>query len=64
MRVTGGRGRANSLNDERDNVIQRTVRHIFGQLLLLDAILVQRGHKIGQRSRHAELQVKTATGKD
>lgn len=53
-----------SLNDERDNVVQRAVSHILGQLLLLDAILVQRGHKICQRTGHAELQVQAASGKD
>lgn len=42
--------KAISLNDECDNVIQRAVRHVFGQLLLLDAILMQRGHEVGQRT--------------
>jgi len=53
-----------SLNDERDNVVQCAVSHILGQLLLLNAILVQRGHKICQRTRHAKLQVQAASGED
>lgn len=55
---------SNSLNDERDNVVQRAVRHILRQLLLLDAVLVQRRHKVGEGAGHAELQIQTATGED
>lgn len=55
---------SNSLNDERDNVVQRAVRHILRQLLLLNAVLVQRRHEVGERAGHAELQIQTATGED
>lgn len=53
-----------SLNDERDNVVQCAVSHILGQLLLLDAVLVERGHKISEGARHAELEVQAASGED
>lgn len=50
-------------NIKRDRVIDDAVLYIFRQFLLFDAILVQRCHKIGERSWHPELQLHQTTRK-
>lgn len=43
-------------------VVGDGMRHIFGQALLLDAVLVQGRHEVRQRSRHAKLNLQFAPG--
>lgn len=41
-------------------VVGDRVRDVFGEAFLLDAVLVQRRHEVGQRSRHPELDLQLA----
>jgi len=43
-------------------VVGDGMRHVLGQALFLDAILVQSRHEIRQRPRHAELNLQLAPG--
>lgn len=49
-------------DQERDEIVHDRVRHVLGQPLLVHAVFVQRGHEVGQRLRHAELEFQLATG--
>ena len=49
---------------EGDQIVADVVRRVLGQLLLFGAVLVQRGHEVGQRARHAELDLEFAAGED
>ena len=39
---------------ERDEVVADAMRDVLAQLLLLDAVLVQRRHEVRQRSGHSK----------
>lgn len=47
-------------NAESHEVTAHVVRHVARQLFLLDAVFVQGGHEVGERPRHAELQLELA----
>ena len=42
---------------ERHNVPAYFLRHILGELLLLEPVLVEGGHEVGERARHLELDL-------
>lgn len=47
-----------------DRVIDYILGNVLGQLLLLDAVLVQCRHKVRQRPGHPELDLQRSSGKD
>lgn len=47
---------------EGDRVVGDAVRHELREALLLDAVLVQRGHEVRQLSGHPELDLELAAG--
>ena len=49
---------------EGDDVVRHAVAHVLVQPLLLGAVLVQRGHEVRERPRHAELDLQVARGED
>ena len=46
------------------NVAHRLLAHKLGQLLLLQPVLVQRGHEVGEGAGHLELDLEALAGKD
>lgn len=47
---------------ERHDVVGDPVAHVLAEALFLGAVLVQRGHEVGERPRHVELQLEVAAG--
>ena len=49
---------------QRDNVAGHLLTHVLGQLLLLQPVLVQRGHEVRERAGHLELDLQALTRED
>ena len=52
------------LNRQRHNVSAHFLTHVLGQLLLLQSVLVERGHEVCERPGHLELDLEGLPGED